>query len=261
MCVIEFIDRHQWIATVIGIIVTMLGIIVTMIISIYQIKSQFKYSIKAQQLSKLDELHLEIYNQIADGVMGFVEALSSLSATVKVIPFNLENKYVDNLHAKDLGVPAVDIINNRYDDFLEIGYRAGRSYVDLLGVIDKYELAFADFGNMRKQIDDKYQVMSKSLMEFGLLVHPYLPYDVVKEDQERLGIKVYPTSTPDEITICNIKKSSSTLCEIILDLMCFAHDLRTETQNTLLSPLFDGKKAPRRNPPDASVNKVLTVDE
>lgn len=76
-----------------------------------------------------------------------------------------------------------------------------------------------------------------------VFVHIYLPFDVEKSDQERLGIKVYPAQTPDERTLENMKNLSLAVCDLIADLMAFIHDLRIEAQNTLLSPIFDGKKA------------------
>jgi sensor domain CHASE-containing protein len=59
---IEFFDKHQWLPTIITIPVT---VAVTVMVAIWQIKLQLKNTLKSQRANKLDELHTEIYKEIA----------------------------------------------------------------------------------------------------------------------------------------------------------------------------------------------------
>jgi len=254
MSLIYFLDKHTWIPNLIA-------SVVAFSIAVWQIGRQFKNTVRSQRASKLDELHLKIYEQIADTIEEFGNALAQLNSIVQALPYNIENKILSDADAKKLGLPNFVNVRERGDDFNTKSTDVNSKYLKVLSVIDKYELAFTNFGTMRIEIHKKFEEFSNAYLEFISSIYIYLPVDVEKEDQARLGIKVYPALTPDANTIRNMKTSSQITCELITDLMAYIHDLREEAQNTLISHIFDGNKVNLRNPPDPTLHKVLTVDK
>lgn len=254
MFVIDFIDKHTWIPSV-------LTIGITASLAIWQIGRQFQNTVESQRKSKLDDLHLKIYDQIADAINGLGNALTAANSLVYSLPHSFEHKIWHDDEIKKIGLPSYVNIRERSNDLYAKKYDVDCNYLNLLSVIDKYELAFSDFGTMRIEINNKFEQLTAAYLEFSSPIYIYLPVDVEKEDQERLGIKIYPAPMLDEKALENMKNSSRIVCELITDLIAYIHDLRIETQNTLISHIFDGKKVLPRNPPDPTLHKVLSVDK
>jgi len=127
MSVIDYLDKHQWIANI-------LTIIVTVSIAVWQISRQFKNTIKSQRASKLDELHLVIYDQIAGKVEKFGDALASLGAKIQMLPHSIEGKILHDNDAKEFGVKSFITMSDRNEDLRKRIYDVGRCYTEMLYV-------------------------------------------------------------------------------------------------------------------------------
>jgi hypothetical protein len=256
MSVIDFLDKHTWIPNIIT-------IVVTIFIAVMQIGKQFKNTLASQRSSKLDEFHLKIYNEIADSIKSYGDSLAKLSGFVTSLPSNIKNKIIFVQEANTIGMTGITYsLTERYEHFAKLNIDTMTCYGSVLAVIDKYEIAFNNFGTIRLEIDKTYNKLLKTCMEFGFVIEKYLPIDIEKEHQDILGGKTLPLKIPDEVTLENIKSMSKITDDLIMDMICYVHDLRVEAQNELLSPIFESKKALPRRPPGPDDNyKVLTTDK
>lgn len=254
MCILTFFDQHAWIAT-------FLTILSTVGLAAWQINRQFRNTIASQRANKLEELRVQIYKEIAEKIEICQTALSKSYVTTMVLPSFFEIKSYEDNKARAEGLPESSYaILQRYPAITAELSDAMQKLAEVLFVMDKYEIAFNDFTSMKIHIRETSDKLTKAMSEFHNYVLRFLPMDVTEDDRANLGgAKVINPPMPDAAAIAQIRALSEVAREVNLDLTCYLHDLRIEAQNVLLSPIFDGKQAPKRVPGDPRF-KVLTLD-
>jgi len=250
---IAYLDKHQWLAT--------LGTVFpTACLAVWQINRQFKNTLLSQRANKLDELHAEIYKEIANKIELCQSALSKTTNTAITIPSSFEGKIRLDKHARTLGFSeSPHIILERHPQICAEHNDANQKMADILLVMDKYEIVFADFSNMRMHIRLSSVEFICASSDFHNYLLQFLPMDVTEEDRIKPGTKVMTQPLPDQEAHAHIRQLSEKVQELSFDLSAYLHDLRIESQNALLSPIFGGKKAPKRIPGDPNY-RVLTIN-
>lgn len=254
-----FFDKHQWLPAVITIPIT---VVVTVWVAIWQIKRQLKNTLKSQRINKMDELHTEIYKEIAEKIEECEMALIKTSGTARRVPSSFEIKISMDLTAKSHGLAESNyIITERYPKICEEHFEAINKLANVLFVMDKYEIVFSDFSNMKMYIRVASQEYSNAASDFHNYILRFLPRDIGEEDRPKFGgAKVIAEAFPDQESIDHIRTMSELVTNLSMDLAAYLHDLRIEAQNVLLSPIFDGKKAPVRVPGDPRY-PLLSLDK
>jgi hypothetical protein len=255
---LAFFDKHQWLPTIITIPVT---VAVTVTVAIWQIKLQLKNTLKSQRANKLDELHTEIYKEIAEKIEDCELALIKTSGTARIIPSSFEIKISMDIIARSHGLAeSHHTITERFPKICEEHSDATDKLAKVLFIMDKYEIVFSDFSNMKMFIRLASQEFSNAASDFHHYILRFLPRDIKEEDQPKFGgAKVIAEAFPDQEAISQIRALSESVTNLSMDLAAYLHDLRIEAQNVLLSPIFEGKKAPARVPGDPRY-PVLTLD-
>ncbi len=243
MCILDFFDNHAWLTT-------LFMVPFTVGIAAWQINRQFKYTIKAQRTNKLDELHLSIYKEIADKIEACQAALSKTYATTLTLPSFFEIKVIEDQKAKSAGLSgSPNSILQRYPAMTSEQSDVRITLVNVLGVMDKYEIVFSDFSTMTRHIVETAGKLDIAINNFHSFTLQFLPMDVKEEDKVKFGgAKIVNPPLPEKEALSQIRTLSEVANEINMDLTSYMHDLRIEAQNSLLSPIFNEKKAPKRVP-------------
>lgn len=251
---ISFLDSHAWIANV-------LTIISTVAIAVWNIGRQFENTMRAQRANKMDELHTTIYKEIADKIAACEEALVKTNGTTRTLPSKFVIKHESDEIAKSYGLSeSSQVITERYPQICAEHFESTKKLSEVLMVMEKYELVFTDFSNMKAKICLKYEEFMSAARKFQQYVLAYLPMDVDEADRNKFnGAKVVMMPFPSQAAIDEMRRLSDDVLEPAMELSAFLHDLRIESQNTLLSPIFNGKTAPKRVPGDPSY-QVLSRD-
>ena len=254
MCILDFFDKHPWFAT----FITLLS---TVGLAAWQINRQFRNTIASQRANKLEELRVQIYKEIAEKIEICETALSISNSTTITLPSLFEYKFNEDNKARSAGLPGSSyVISKRYLSITTEHSDSMQKLCAVLSVMDKYEIAFTEFVSMKQHLSETSRKLMKAMSDFHNFTLQFLPRDVVEDDRAKFGeAKIILESTPDSKAITQIRSLSEVAVELNMDLACYLHDLRIEAQNILLSPVFSGKKAPRRVPGDPSF-QVLTRD-
>ncbi|WP_136526303.1 hypothetical protein [Geomonas ferrireducens] len=243
MSFFEMLDKHSW-------IITLLMVPVTVGIAAWQINRQFAKTILAQRTNKLDELHLTIYKEIADKIEMCESALSKAHATVLTLPSFFEMKIVEDQKAVLEGKTESSYpILQRYPTLVFDQQEILRTLSGVIGVMDKYEIAFTEFYGMKEEISKTGKKLNGVTNQFNSLALQFLPVDIEESDRHKFGgAKVVCPPMPDKEALSAMKVLSRACTEVNMDLSSYIHDLRVEAQNCLLSSLFGNKKAAKRVP-------------
>ena len=86
----------------------------------------------------------------------------------------------------------------------------------------------------------------KAFQPFNETLLKLLPIDVPKDKQQHVGTDVILPKNPSAEKVSALKRYSSQYNEKLSDLLCYLHDLQTETQNLLLGGIFESKISPRK---------------
>lgn len=250
---LTFFDKHTWLPAVIT-------IPITIAIAIWQINRQLQNTLKSQKANKLDELHTAIYKEIAEKIEACETALSKADSMVRVIPSKFEVMVFESRNTPGQLPDSHYIITERIPELNAEHSKAVKRIAEVISVMDKYEIAFTNFTSMKEHICNTNRKLMQAMSDFMPVAMKFLPMDVNKEDQERLGTKVIYQSLPDPDALMRLRALSEAVVEKSMDICAYLHDLRIEAQNVLLSPIFGGKKAPARVPGDPRY-PVLSLDK
>ena len=254
MCLLEFIDDHTW-------IITLLTVPSTVGFAVWKLNHQFGDTIKAQRTNKLDELHLNIYKDIADKIKASQAGLTKIWFATHNVVISFEFKIAADKVAIASGLTESSVnMAERYIGMVSEHSEVMDKIAEVLYVMDTYEIAFSDFASIRRHISEKHQELVKAMEDFHSLLRDYLPMDVKEEDRENFGgLKVLKQAMPDPASLDKIRTLATVATQKNLDLSCYLHDLLIEAQNELLSPVFQNKQVPKRVPGDPRY-QVLTRD-
>jgi len=252
--VVAFFDQHPWAPSFVT-------IIVTVVLAAWQINRQFKNTLNLQRTNKLDELHLQIYRDISEKIAACEDSLSSIGTSIRILPYAFESKIYEDKIAQSAGLAEASYtIKERAPVLIDNFYIATSKVSAVISVMEQYEIAFCNFITMKDQIFDILRKIDVAFSNFYSLVWRYLPMEVKDEDEVKLGFKIFNPPLPDAETLKQIYSLAETCNELSMTLAAYLHDLRIETQNELISPIFGDRKAVRRVPGDAR-HQVLTRDK
>jgi len=252
--VVTFFDQHSWAPTFVA-------VIVTVILAAWQINKQFRNSLNLQRTNKLDELHLQIYRDISEKIAACENSLASIGTSIRILPYTFESKIYEDKIAQSAGLAEASYsIKERAPVLMDNFYNAKSKVSAVISVMEQYEIAFCNFVTMKDQIFDILRKIDAAFSDFYSLVWRHLPMEVKDDDVAKFGFKIFNPPLPDDETLKQMYALAETCHELTMILAAYLHDLRIETQNELISPIFGGKKAAQRVPGDAK-HQVLTRDK
>ena len=220
---------------------TIVGFAVGFGIIIFQLNRQHKNSLKLQRQQFKAKIQQEIFNDISDGIYQSTNAYVKLSSKLLAV----RQKIDTTLFLKNEGINPKPL-SERTDDYIDYHHSFSESIVELIFILEKYVITDRIFEifNMALQsvsydLDKYYQNVNDSLLKF-------LPIDVPKEKQQKLGVYILEPKQKSENDFDTLKKDISNYNNKLMDITCYLHDLKIEAQNILLGDIFENTVSPRK---------------
>lgn len=246
----------QWIAEQ---IIFALSIVLTALLILWRISKQHKNSLELQRKNKVDELHLEIYKDIAQKIEDSMKLLLPISSKIY---YSIPSKFSSDRFLKDefkkIGKEkTLSPTKKRAENIMEEFSRARFKIIDIIFTMEKYEIALDQFTVIRRRIGEELQRLSDIFNEYFSKIVDFLPIDLSEDEEKELGKKILVAEPPSNEVIQEIKKIGNRFMKQEFKLISFIHDLQIEAQNSLLGSLFDRKVSPRM--PNDPRYEVLTI--
>lgn len=239
-------------------IILVLSIVVSVLIVIWQIGKQFKNSLEIQRKNKVDELHLEIYKNIADKIEEGMLALTPTTIKIYTLWTKFDSKRFSKEEYEKIGSKSpLSPIKERPEDLTKGFSNAHKKVNAIILTMETYEIVFKHFTSMRKKIVTALNELREINMDFFNKTLDYFPVDIPEERQKELG-KIIERPLPSWDKIEEIKAMGDKFFKKEIELISYLHDLRIEAQNVLLGPLFK-QQVPARKPQDPRY-EVLSLD-
>jgi hypothetical protein len=221
---------------------TVVGFVVGFGIIIFQLNRQHRNSLKLQQQQFKAKIHQEIFNDISDGIYQSTNAYVKLSSKLLAV----RQKIDTNLFLKNEGISPKPL-SERTNDYIDYHHSFSKSIVELIFVLEKYviidrifEIFNMAFQSASYDLDKDYQNVNDSLKKF-------LPVDVPKEEQQKLGVKILEPKQKSENEFEKLEEAISNYNKKLMDITCYLHDLKIEAQNILLGEIFENSVSPRKS--------------
>lgn len=219
-------------------VLSFLGLAVGFLYLHWQLELQNESTIKANEKHAADKLRLEIYEKIANRLEATHVPLARFINSPVLFVMGL--KSLNELNA--LGSRPGDIPESSFPkrDLLAISNDLENTILSLIAVIETYEVALSNFGIFKEKLSEEMKLASTEARKFFFQTLSY-----VKEND--FGPSEWP---PDFLYL---DKAVKTITASGFDLMGTVEDLRVESLNHLVSPLFHGKNATPRRPGDPTI--------
>ncbi len=238
-----------------GYLINVASIIIGALIVIWQMGRQHRNSLALQKRTMRDQMHLEIYKEIAEKIQVSIHALSNTMSNIVHLPlkFSVQRMIQTTLQLEQKP------IEDRAQSIIDLHFNASKSIISLMATMETYEIAIPNFTMFRHYFSEQLQLFDKMFLDFHEEVIQFLPIDVSEDQAQKLGTKVIVRKSPDDEQINKLKTLANKYQEVCINLQAYITDLGTDAQNNLLGSLFDHKLPPRK-PGDPS-KIVLTTDK
>ncbi|MGH7799827.1 MAG: hypothetical protein ACREOW_04245 [Thermodesulfobacteriota bacterium] len=242
---------HWWL----GYLINVASIIIGALIVIWQMGRQHRNSLALQKRTMRDQMHLEIYKEIAEKIQVSSYALSNTMSNIVHLPlkFSMQRMIQTTLQLEQKP------IEDRAQSIIDLHFNASKSIISLMATMETYEIAIPNFTTFRYYFGEQMQLFNKVFQDFHQEVIQFHPIEVSEDQAQKLGTKVIIRKSPDEEEINKLKTLANKYQEVCIQYQAYITDLRIEAQNNLLGSLFDHKLPPRK-PEDPSII-VLTTDK
>lgn len=236
----------------IGHAITAIGIVVASVTVVWQLGRQHRSSLLIQRDNSREGLKLRLHEILIQKVRALSNANIVAAMYVYMLPFNLENfqrQFEQGLHPSP--------ISERAPEFLRLHTEAGNALVELIQEFEAWSIAFPGLEIFQIALNAaNYNARETFTPLFATLVK-VLPMDPPENA---------PPSVPRPVVQDPISAEEYAQLKILVDryndamdeIGCYVHDLTIESQNNLLSGLFE-RRVPPRQPIDPSL-KVISTD-
>lgn len=236
----------------IGHAITAIGIVVAAVTVVWQLGRQHRSSLLIQSDNVREELKLRLHEILIQKVRALSNANIEAAMYVYMIPFNVKNFQ----RQCELGLYPSPI-NERAPEFLRLHTEATNTLVELIQEFEAWSIAFPGLEVFQVALNAaNYNAREAFTPLFATLVK-VLPMDPPENA---------PPNVPRPVVLDPISAEEYAQFKILVDrykdamdeIGCYVHDLTIESQNNLLSGLFE-RRVPPRQPIDPSL-KVITTD-
>lgn len=247
--------RPWWI----GDLVTVTGIIIGAIVIIYQLGIQRKSGLDIQRENHREQLRLRVYDEFCKAHSQCSEKNLAAGMYAFLIPMNLKiyNGQMKTGNEIGLKVFKPSPIKDRAVEFSRLHHEAQASTINIIRLIEKYEIMVPEFNIFKLAINVANFDMRNTCVNLHEYLLRILPMDIVLPDGESRVVNVKELGEEQlkklDALVDKYKSASD-------DLTCYLYDLNVELQNVFLSKLFNGSVS-RRKPLDPEVKVITTESE
>jgi len=231
------------------------AIVISAFLIIWQLSRQHKNNLKLQRENNQEKLKLEIFKEYSKAITEASEKIESIHGAANCITISLTG-YSTSV---SMGINQSPI-SERAVNFIDGHSAALKALTDLMFLLEKYEIINPNLKIFDAAFACAHYDMSKTFPPFHKILMKFLPYDVPKTNQERLGTNVIIPQIPSEDDIIKVSEIAQPYIENLLDAQTYIYDLGREAQNILLGSLFNNR-IPIRKPVNHKFVAISTSPE
>ncbi|GEM_PF-2134516 len=235
--------------------IKLVAIVVSALLIIWQLNRQHKNNLKLQRENNKEKLKLEIFKEYSKVITEASEKIESIHGAANSITISLTG-YSTSV---SMGLNPSPI-SQREVIFRDGHFEALKALTDLMFLLEKYEIINPNLKIFDAAFACAHYDMSKTFPPFHEILMKYLPYDVPKTNQERLGTNVMIPQIPSKDDIIKVSEIAQPYIENLLDAQTYIYDLGREAQNILLGSLFNNR-IPIRKPINHKFVAISTSPE
>lgn len=213
------------------------GTVIAVLLVYLQVQKQHKSTLVLQEEHLKNEIRLKIYERIADSVEECSKligvAVSEARNAVTIISAG-DRQQVENLPQTGMSI-------------IQAKHVATGAVAQLMRVIERYEIAFPGFVEMRLGLSQGAQEVNDVTVPFIGKASLYLPIET--SDAEGRQVRLRPLVVPEESDISELNHIHELFDEALHKLEAYTADVQIEAQNVLLGNLFN-RQIPARQPGD-----------
>jgi hypothetical protein len=236
----------------IGHALTIVVLIAGIITVAWQLNRQHRNTLLLQRDNVREELKLRLHEILIQKVRKLSNANISASMYAYMIPLNLKN-YQRQL---ELGL-SPQPIKERAPELATLNTEASKSLTELIEEFESWSIAFPGFHIFQVALGAANHDARKAFIPLYTALLSILPLDPREDAPENVPRPIIQRSPSNEELI-KLNELIARYKDAMDDICCYIHDLTIESQNNLLSGLFD-RKVPPRKPLDPT-NKVISTE-
>lgn len=220
---------NDWVAP--SAVLSLLGLGIGFILLSWQLEVQHKNTLEAHRQQAESRLRLELYDKIAQRMEAAKGSLAEI--TSEPTSYVMRLKVVHETKSELWEVP---------EDFFpshnvrELQNEVSRKIIDLISILETYEIALDGFTTFRAELGKKLQAL-KSLTEIFV-------FNAMKFKRDSPAVFDWPPSDHD---FDSLSDSARAIMQASIDLSRVIEDLRRDALNHLIGPLFPGRQLEPRN--------------
>ena len=218
----------------------------------WQLNRQHKSTLLLQRDNAREELKLKLHEILVQKVRKLSHANVSAAMYAFMIPFNLEN-YQIQLSSGLSPTP----IKERVPEFSRLHTEANNALTELIEEFESWSIAFPGLHIFQVALNSANHDAREAFTPLFSALLSALPIDPPDGAPENIPRPIIQRPLSKEALI-NLKELANCYKNAMDDIGCYVNDLTIESQNNLLSGLFDRKVPPRR--PLDPRHKVISTE-
>jgi hypothetical protein len=238
-------------ADLIGHALTIIGISAATITVIWQLGRQHRSSLLLQRDNAREALKVQLHEILVQKVRKLSSACVNAGMYAFMIPFHVEN-YQTQVARGMRPSP----IKDRASEFSRLHFAVNSALVELIEEFEAWSIAFPGLEVFQMALNSANHDAQREFDPLSTALLTVLPFDPPPE-----ALPHTPTQTVQSTLSSDEQAHLKEVVQRYKDAMdvigCYVHDLAIESQNNLLSGLFE-RRIPSRKPIDPSYKVIST---
>lgn len=239
-------------AALMGHALTVIGIVGAALTVVWQLGRQHRSSLSLQKDNVRAELKLRLHEQLVQKVRKLSDANVEAAMYAYMVPFNVEN--FQRQHAQGLNPSP---IKERASEFSRLHAEASDALSELIQEFEAWSIAFPGLEVFQVALNAANHNAREAWTSLFTALIKVLPMDPPANASPNMPRPLIPNLISSNEHV-HLKKLVEDYKEAMDEIGCYIHDLTIESQNNLLSDLFE-RRVPLRQPIDPRC-KVITAN-
>ncbi|MGO1072129.1 hypothetical protein [Lysobacter sp. CA199] len=247
------LDRAWWLsnaAAIGGHLLTVAGIVVGAQMILHQVNRGHEASLAVQREGKRNELQLIIYESLSSHATAVNEAILDVNSYLRRGGWSIDT----HLRSRGRAGPLTEISQSA-EVLVDLHGDAGKAISALIREVEKWEISIPRLDVFRFALISASHDTREDFNSLVPIAVRLLPRHDIGDNVKQI---FYPAI--NEELFQQYEQHRLSFEEHANDLVSYVMDLRVEAQNQLVSGLFEGRRAPHRQPEDPS-KIVVTTNE
>lgn len=222
-------------------LITTAAIVIGALLIVWRIGREYRNGLELQRERGREQLRLQIFKQFEKRMQAVSEAEAHAASTASTVSLH----FIALRSQTRMGI-APEPRKKGALDFLNRKSAVARSIISLIQVIETYEIVNPELKIFQTAFGSALHDMNEAFQLFYMELLKYLPVDVPEHRVEELGTNTIALPLPNDSELEQLTSLANSYADALLEIGCYIHDLRIETQNIFLGKLFEHRVQPRQ---------------